>query len=295
MSIETAVILAGGSGTGDFPVTTAIEKSMLPVPDGDRLMPVIGLVAENCALAGIKRLIILTTERGQQQQEEFFGHDLNKNLLAQMRLLGKDDKIDEELARRDALDLSIEYVIQPPDDYGTAYSLDLVRGHLKGEKQFMVKSGDDTLYRTDGVSEDAEALQTLQMSDSQFLVMGKTLPRIRAKDVGVLMAAEDPTKLREIREKPPLSQVPEDIETIEANISQYVFSDDIWPYLAAEMAKERTKKGEHLITDPINNALQDGVDVVIHPITAEYFDWGKPMNFIKNIQHIADNPKTTTK
>ena len=96
MNIQTAVIPVAGAGTRVFPMTTAIEKCMMPIYAGGQGLPVIHYMVADLARAGIKRIIFVTSERGRSQLKDYF-EAINPNLETQLRGVDKDKLIQKEL------------------------------------------------------------------------------------------------------------------------------------------------------------------------------------------------------
>ena len=285
MNVETAIMPVAGAGTRVFPSTTSIEKCMMPVYAGEQTRPIIDFMVEDCALAGIKRVIFVTTERGQQQLSDYF-ENINPNLQAQLKRLGKDDIIEEETERRKAFGLSFEYIIQPPTKYGTAYPPYIAREHLEGEDRFALMGGDDFVYRDDGTSELEEAIKLWGAAGTDHVIMGNRVSKAEGPKYGVLQV-DDSSALISIDEKPPIEHVPEDPVV---NISRYLLSDAIWPYIEEEMSNDRGK-GEHHITYPINQALANGQTFQVHPVSGVYMDGGSFSGLLSASLYISEHPK----
>lgn len=287
MKVETAVMPVAGAGTRVFPVATAIEKCMMPIYAGAQGLPVIDYMVADCARAGIKRIIFVTSERGRTQLKDYF-ETINQKLEAQLRGIDKDKVINNELKRRGKFDLKYEYVIQPTDRYGTAYPPYLARELLRGESHFALMGGDDFVYRQDGTSEIADAIKLWQESGSDHVIMGNPVEQEEGPKFGILHINDD-GKLTHFDEKPPPERVP---KKPVANISRYLLSDKIWPQLEAEMARNRHGADEHFITYAINDALADGQSFQVHPVSGKYLEGGSFEGLQRAGLYIATHPQT---
>jgi UTP--glucose-1-phosphate uridylyltransferase len=286
MSVNTAVIPVAGVGTRVFPITTAIEKFMMPIYAGEYSRPIIDYMVRDCAKADIKRIIFVTTARGKKQLQDYF-EDIDSNLEAQLQGLGKKDRLNEEKERRRLNGLTYEYIIQPLGKYGTAYPLYLARKYLNGEKQFALMGGDDFVYREDGSSELLEAINLWEKTKTDHVIMGNPVSREEATKYGVLQI-DNQGRLVSIDEKPPIERIsPSPV----VNISWYLFSESIWSYIEDEIAKNRGT-GEHYITYPINSVLDTGQTFQVHPVGGVYMDGGSFEGLLKASLYISEHPQS---
>jgi UTP--glucose-1-phosphate uridylyltransferase len=286
--IETAIIPVAGIGSRMLPATWSIEKCMLPVYTGGKTRLLVDWMVEECVKAGIKRVIFVTTERGKKQLYDYF-EKIDASLEMRYDHLGKGKMVATEQARRDAYGLTYEYVIQPPDGYGTSVPPTLAQPLLQGEKRFFLMGGDDFVYHEEpDVSELALAIQTWNEAGTDHIIMGNPIPRVDAPRYGVLFT-DDKGNLSEWAEKPLLENVP-NIPIVTANISRYGFSDSIWEYLDQEMKARR--EGEHQITFPVLSALAAGQTFRIHPVQGAYLGGGTAEELIATGHYIAEHPRT---
>jgi UTP--glucose-1-phosphate uridylyltransferase len=292
MSVETAVIPVAGAGSRVFPLTTAIEKCMLPIYAGDDLDPdgqplsrsLVDFMVADCAAAGLKRIIFITTPRGQQQLHDYFGPEIPAHMKDQLLSLGKTGPLDAEQQRRESYGLQFEYILQPPKPYGTTVPLHLAQTALASEKHFALMGGDDFVYHRDGTSEMAAAIEGWETSGADHAIMGLPVLRKNAPKYGILQTEHG--RLTAVDEKPPLERVT--TKPI-ANISRYLLSDGIWDYINEEMAQDRNG-AEHYITYPIAAALADGQSFHVHPVTGYYMDGGSFEGLRQAGNFIAENP-----
>jgi UTP--glucose-1-phosphate uridylyltransferase len=285
--ITTAVIPVAGIGTRMLPATWSIEKCMLPIYAGTKTRLLVDWMVEECAQAGLQRIIFVTTERGKKQLRDYF-EDIDTTLAYRYAYLGKTHLIEAEWERRASYGLTYEYVIQHPGAYGTTVPPYLAREALQGEKRFFLMGGDDFVYHQEPtVSELGLAIQDWDAAGTDHVIMGNPVDRADALKYGVLLADER-GNLKEWLEKPALEDIPE-VPKVTINISRYGFSDCIWEYMLEEMRAHRD--GEHFITYPVLNALAAEQTFRIHPIQGRYLDGGTTEGLIAAGQYIATHPR----
>ena len=123
------IILAGGSGTRLYPITEGISKQLIPIYD----KPMIYYPLSTLMLAGIKDILLITTEQDQPGFKRLFG-------------TGKQ------------LGLNIEYIVQPSPD-GLAQAFTLGKDFIGNDTCAMVLG--DNIFFGDGL---VEKLKTARIS-----------------------------------------------------------------------------------------------------------------------------------
>lgn len=269
-----------------LPATWSIEKYMLPIYAGSQTRLLIDWVIEECSRAGLERIIFVTTERGKQQLQDYF-ENIDDSLIKRYEESGKLELVHIEQARRAAYGLRYEYVIQPPDAYGTVVPPFVAREALQGEEQFFVMTGDNFMYHEKPISELNLAIETWQKAGSDHVIVGTPMRREEAVRFGVF-DVDDQGNLRRWLEKPALADAPKD-PILATNISWYGLSNSIWEYLTQEMQTKRS--GEHELTFPIMAALTAGQTFRVYRTLGKYLHCGTPEEFTAAGQYISAHPR----
>jgi len=165
MSNRKGIILAGGSGTRLYPITTGVSKQLLPIYD----KPMIYYPLTVLMLAGIREIMIITTP---QDQEQF------------KRTLGDGSQ----------WGIAICYQVQPSPD-GLAQAFILAEDFLSGAPSAMVLG--DNIFFGHGLS---ALLQQANQNSGNATVFGYHVAD--PERYGVVDFASDGTTVRAIIEKP---------------------------------------------------------------------------------------------
>jgi UTP-glucose-1-phosphate uridylyltransferase len=285
-SVRTAIIPVAGTGARLLPASSTLEKCMMPLYLEEGAVPIIDFMVADCALAGLERVIFVTTKHGEQELDRYFSSDVNDTLRKLFETTGNNDKLKQELDRRSRYSLQFEYVTQRTDKYGTTVPLHEVREAIADEEHFALIGGDDFVYHQDGKSELDLAIKTWNARNTDHLVMGVPVSREGAANTyGVLVQDADGNFVG-IDEKPPLERVPDNPL---ANISRYLLNTAVWEHIDAEMVTDRDKE-EHKITYPLNSAQESGQTFGIHTVEGVYLDGGETGSMLDAILYVRENP-----
>jgi UTP--glucose-1-phosphate uridylyltransferase len=274
--IKTAVIPAAGFGTRFLPETKAIPKEMLPIVD----KPVIQYVVEELVEAGIKDIIIVTSNHKGAIEDHFSppNIDLVENLKKggekKLPLLEEIEKI---------ANMANFVFIKQEGPYGNGTPLLNVK-NLIGDEPFIYAWSDDFI-----VSEPGRFKQLIGMYEKYG---GSVLAGIRAKSdedydrygfAGGREVEPGVIKADVIKEKPGKVNAPSDLATV----SGFLFTPDIFDYL--ETAKSNLKEGEELYyNDGLKLMLADGKDVYAAEIkNGKYYDTGNKLEYLKTVVEFA--------
>ncbi len=104
-----AIITDAGFASRFLPITKSIPKAMLPL--GNR--PIMQLVVEECAEAGIQEIIIVATPEGKAIYEDYFNNSVNRI----RKLLRSQEKLDRYDSVQAVLDLPKITVIEQDPSY----------------------------------------------------------------------------------------------------------------------------------------------------------------------------------
>jgi UTP--glucose-1-phosphate uridylyltransferase len=253
--VMKAIIPVAGWGTRRLPITKAIEKCMLPI--GNR--PIIDYVVQDCIAAGITDIYFVVSEQSTQLHEYYRRNDdledyLTRNNKSSMIPMITPPKV------------NFHYIVQPSyGKYGTAVPIALASEMTGVEEPIVVLMGDDIIYNTDGSSEVARLIGSLE--DGQSGMLGVEVGPSETAKYGVLEMTENQDFIR-IVEKP----LPDEAPSNFINVSKYVLSPDM--LRAIQQYVSTSREGEYYITDPINTMVEAGSSMKVVGAQGAYLDGG---------------------
>ena len=260
--ITKAIIPVAGWGTRRLPITKIIEKSMLPV--GNR--PLVDYSVQELIKAGITDIYMVISNVEPCQVQEFYrdNHALNDYLVER----GKADRL--ALAKTLPDHVKIHYTTQDPAGrYGTAVPLALVVEEYNIDEPVLVFMGDDFVWNPDGESAAESLIHSLQNAD-ESAILGVEIPKEKVDKYGVLSIKDG--KLTGVVEKPSVEEAPSNM----INVSKYIMSKDLLRRIVNYVKSHDfgPLDQEYLVTDPIDEYINEGGVMRVAPTTGEYLDGG---------------------
>lgn len=260
--ITKAIIPVAGWGTRRLPITKIIEKSMLPV--GNR--PLVDYSVQELIKAGITDIYMVISNVEPCQVQEFYrdNHALNDYLVER----GKADRL--ALAKTLPDHVKIHYTTQDPAGrYGTAVPIALVVEEYNIDEPVLVFMGDDFVWNPDGESAAESLIHSLQNAD-ESAILGVEIPKEKVDKYGVLSIKDG--KLTGVVEKPSVEEAPSNM----INVSKYIMSKDLLRRIVNYVKSHDFSPldQEYLVTDPIDEYINEGGVMRVAPTTGEYLDGG---------------------
>ncbi|HSX00237.1 MAG TPA: sugar phosphate nucleotidyltransferase [Patescibacteria group bacterium] len=260
-TVKKAIILTAGYGTRRLPITKALEKCMLPI--GNR--PLIDYIVEDCITAGITEIMFVVGEQSDQIRTYYGTNQLLEEYLGR---LGKKPQLEQvkDIARK----ANFHYVVQSSSmPYGTAVPVDLCSFWVGADEQVLVAAGDNFLYRTDGKSDIARLLASVEADGTTAGLLVSELPREQLIG-GVIELKEDGKHFKGNIE----NANPEDMTSNLFNASKYLFDRAMFDYAHKVMMSPPAPNGEYQVTEALNAYVQDGGQILVERSEGTYLDGG---------------------
>lgn len=291
--IHTAVIPAAGFGTRLFPASRSIRpKALFPIVDKDGFAkPLLLHLVEQCAMAGITRVIIVTGPGDQKERvQEIFSpvpSDLYKALKPVMR-----DYADKITRLSSIIEIAVQ---QKPRGFGDAVAC----ARVEDDCPFVLLLGDVVFMSPDSEKSClVQAINAFEKDPSRSVIGVTQVPVSTSISYGVVGTAKEdfgrPTRvpIREIVEKPSSVKAEELSHDGKCNIvlGPYVFTSALLKELRKDVAAGQTLGGEiQLSTAMIRVYEKEGMDSLC--LNGEALDTGNAVEYVQTLSQLTAFPR----
>ncbi|HEU0078277.1 MAG TPA: sugar phosphate nucleotidyltransferase [Longimicrobiaceae bacterium] len=264
-----AVISTAGFGSRFFPLTIAVNKSLLPILN----RPVIDYLVSELLPAGVRDIAFVTLPGDDQIRRYFEKSDWIERYLRDRKWEEKYEPVKRLYDR--LADVRFEWIEQPVDgNYGTAIPPLLARDWI-GDSDWFLLSGDDVVLRADGGSDLADLVRDRDKAGVPAGLQVTEVPRDRVSRYGIIRTRKHGAwdVLDGAVEKPSPENAPSNL----ASISRFLLKPDFFRTL--EDLDPDPQSGEYQSIAALITYAADH-PVLVHKIAGEYHDCGQPSSWL---------------
>ncbi len=270
-----AIITDAGCASRYLPITKTLPKSMLPIG----AKPIMQLVVEECAEAGIKEIILVATSEGKAVYEDYFNNAAIK-IKKQLRSQGKDSRY-QPVA--EVLDLPKITIIEqdPSYPYGNGSPIASARKFIQDDEAFVVLYADDVVFGSSDVKTLIDAYTT--HPEAKAIIIAQEMPKEVLNKYGIIkLADEQKMTLDNIVEKPNIEDAPSNL----TSYGRYLLTPEVFDYLKP---KNTGLDNELWTVDAITKMAEHG-EVLVEKTKGEWMTTGDPKNyFLAHLKYVLDN------
>lgn len=270
-----AIITDAGFASRFLPVTKSVPKAMLPL--GNR--PIMQLVVEECAEAGIQEIIIVATPEGKAIYEDYFNNSANR-IRKLLRSQGKLDRYDSVQA---VLDLPKITVIEqdPSYPYGNGSPVASARKFICDDEAFVVVYSDDVVFGSSDVKTLMRSYE--EHPDAAGIIIAQEMPSEVLNKYGIIQLADETAMtLQNIVEKPKIEDAPSNL----TSYGRYLLTPEVFQYLNP---RETGLDGELWTVDAITKMAVDN-NVYVERTKGEWLTTGDPKNyFMAQLKYVIEH------
>lgn len=270
-----AIITDAGFASRYLPITKTIPKAMLPL--GNR--PIMQLVVEECAKAGIEEIIIVATHEGKPIYEDYFNNSVNR-IRKQLAAQGKEDRY-EPIQK--VLDFPKIVVIEqdPAYPYGNGSPIASAKPFINDDEAFVVAYSDDVVFGSSDMKTLIDSYE--KHPDAKAIIIAQEMPREVLDKYGIIKLKDtEKMTLDNIVEKPAIEQAPSNL----TSYGRYLLTPEVFTHLDP---KNTGLDGELWTVDAITKMAESG-EVYVEKTQGEWMTTGDPKNyFMAHLKYTLDN------
>ena len=263
--IKQAIIPLAGLGTRLLPLTSVVQKELLPING----RPNLEYIMDECIEAGIKQFIFVVPKNRPTIKKYFFNDSFYKKIIKKK----KNDKNIKKIFRRiKTYQKMIKFVYQNKPD-GTGDAVLKCKKYLKG-KHFLMLLADDLIIKRNCSKE----MINLHKKTKGSIIAAKKVEKKTLSRWGILGVKDKKRysfSINQVIEKPKINEAPSNY----AIIGRYILPRKI---LSVLKNQKRGKGGEIHITDAIKTLIQNGEKFYGNIFKGKYLDSGTLESYVKS-------------
>ncbi len=266
-TVKKAIITDAGFASRYLPITKTVPKAMLPL--GNK--PIMQLVVEECAEAGIEEIIIVATPEGKPIYEDYF-HNSVIRIKKQLESQGKADRYEPV---QKVLDFpKIVVITQDPSlPYGNGSPVASAQKFVEGEEAFLVLYSDDIVFGNPG---DAKAMVDVykQHPEAEAIIMAQEVSADVVDKYGIIsFQSGSDSLLDNIIEKPDKGTAPSNL----ASYGRYLLKPSVFQFLNPTS----TGKDNELWTVDAITQIAKNKPVLVERTKGFWMTTGDPENYFR--------------
>lgn len=270
-----AIITDAGCASRYLPITKTVPKGMLPIG----AKPIMQLVVEECAEAGIETLIIVTTAESKPIYEDYFNGAAIK-IEKQLHSQGKDDRYAPVAKLADLPKIIIiEQDLSLP--YGNGSPVASARKFIQDDEAFIVVYSDDVVFGKSATKELIDAQK--EYPDAAAIIAAQEVPHEEIKKyASVSLEDTQSMRVQGMVEKPKPEDAPSDL----ASYGRYLLTPEVFEFLKP---KNTGLDNELWTADAIASLIPTG-RVYAKKTSGNWMTTGDPKNyFLAHLRYVLDN------
>lgn len=245
-----AIVMDAGFASRFLPITKTIPKAMIPL--GNK--PVMQVVIEECARAGITEIILVTTEEGKSiYHNYFFGQSEKvKTLLTSQGKSKRFEPVQHVLTGLPTVTIIVQ---DPALPYGNGSPIATSRPYINDDEAFVALYSDDIVIGGEG------AVKALigafdKHPDADAIIAVQTVEGKEIEKYGSVKFKEGSEEVERLIEKPKQEEAPSQL----ASYGRYLFTPEVFKYLNLyEIGKDK----ELWTADAVDKIAKSGKKVFV--------------------------------
>lgn len=276
--VRKAIVTDAGFASRYLPITKTIPKAMLPL--GNR--PIMQLIVEECAQAGIEEIIIVATPEGKPVYEDYFNNSVNR-IRKQLAAQGKEDRYEPV---QHILDFPKIVVITQDESlpYGNGSPVASAQRFVEGEEAFLVLYSDDIVFGEQG---DAKTMVDLydQNRHVEGIIMAQEVDPSVVDKFGIIsFRSGTDRELDNIVEKPDKGSEPSRL----ASYGRYLLKPSVFEFLNPV----NTGKDNELWTVDAITRIAQNKTIFVERTRGEWMTTGDPENYFRaHLKFVIEHEK----